>query len=112
VATRRRWSGARWISTGVLTAAAVVLARDAWRDIAHISMRDEEASQVLLAPLACLWIVWTRRGRLRDVSPGGGWVGTALVGAGWLLSIVGDWQLWQAVWHGSIGRRSRTTTPS
>jgi exosortase len=94
-----RWSILRLAGTAVLTGAAILLALDAWRDIAHIAMRDEEASQVLLAPLACAWLLWSGRDRLRGLRPANGWVGSIMIAAGWLLTVLGDWGLWQAVWH-------------
>lgn len=83
----------------VLCAAGVLASFAAWRDIAHIALRDEESSHAFLVPIAFVWLIWVRRQRWRTIRPLGKWLGPVLVLAGWLCYDVGDSQLWQSVWH-------------
>jgi exosortase len=77
----------------------VAVGIEAWRDIWHIAMRDEEASHVFLVPIVVPYLVWVRRLRLRHVRPVGLWMGPVLVATGWYLFDMGDAKLWQSVWH-------------
>jgi exosortase len=77
-----------------------VLTTDAWRDIVHIAMKDEESSQILLVPLVVGWLWWVRRRRIRYCHPVGRMVGPVLVTVGWLLYSTGDWFLIELFWHG------------
>lgn len=83
----------------LLTIAGVLVGMEAWLDILHIGLRDEEASHVFLVPLVCAWLVWVRRRRLRHERPTGLVIGPVIVLIGWVLYAIGDRQLWQSVWH-------------
>src|SRR5579863_9795583 len=66
-----------------LTAACAIVSGNAWVDLLTIGWRDEESSHVLLVPLVMAWLIWIRRGRLRQCKPDGRWVGTVFVAIGW-----------------------------
>lgn len=72
---------------------------DSWYDIFQIAWRDEESSHILLVPVVMLWLLWVRRGRLRQCRPTGTWVGPVLVAIGWALYAQGDTRLIEAFWH-------------
>jgi exosortase len=96
---RMGWTPARvWVAL-LLVAGGVLSTLDAWTDIVHIVGRDDEASQVYLAPVVAAWLFWIRRDRLRGYVPGSTWIGPVLVAAGWVLHRVGDLQLYQSMWH-------------
>ncbi len=103
---RRTWPracrGVSWREAGLalaLVVAAVLATGDAWSDIAHIALRDDEASQVLLAPVVAAWLFWIRRGRLRHFRPEHLWAGPALIVLGWTAYLLGDRFLVQSAWH-------------
>lgn len=91
---------ARWLALVALLALGVVATLDAWRDILHIAMRDEESSQVFLVPLVAAWLVWVRRRRLVHARLHRTWLGCLILLAGVLLYCVGDRFLIQSFWHG------------
>lgn len=91
---------ARWLALLALPILGVLVALDAWRDILHIAVRDEESSQVFLVPLVAAWLVWVRRRRLAHVRLHGTWVGSLILLTGGILYCVGDRFLIQSFWHG------------
>jgi len=96
---RNHWSQWHLIVGCLLTALGVATSWPAWVDIAHIALRDEEASHLLLVPLVALWLFWVRRGRLRSASPHGTWTGPLLIALGWGFSWFGFYHAVQAAWH-------------
>ena len=72
----------------------------AWADIYHIASVDEEYSHIFIVPLVAAYLVWVRRGRLRQLRPSLGLVGPVLVAAGWGLGRYGFNFGVQTVWHG------------
>jgi len=93
------WSRGHLWGAAIVTALGVLVGIEAWRDILHIALRDEESSHILLVPIIVAWLVWVRRRRLRHIRPEGFWVGPATVLLGWIMLSVGERQLWQSVWH-------------
>ena len=88
-------------STAVVFACLAILATvDAWSDVLHISLRDEESSHAFLVPIVVAWLVWVRRGRLRRCFVNPMPAGPLLVLLGALLYCVGDRFLIQSFWHG------------
>ncbi len=85
-----------WI---VLIAAALLLTREAWRDIIGIAMSDEEQSHILLVPIVAAWMAWIRRLRLRRLRPSGTLVGPILIAVGWAMSYIGFYHAVQSAWH-------------
>lgn len=82
-----------------LTAMAVAVLFDAWKDIFRIGWSDEECSYVLLAPVVIGWLAWVRRHALANASVGGCWAGAAIIAAGWLVHWYGyvhDPVIWRA----------------
>jgi exosortase len=67
---------------------------DAWGDIYRIAMRDEEASHILLVPIAVAWLVWEHRRGLRECGRSNLWVGplTVLIGAGLYVYGAAGWE--------------------
>jgi exosortase len=93
------WTAWR-LAGGIALALAGMLATfDAWLDILHIAMRDEEASHIFLVPIVAAYLVWVRRLRLRHVQPASSWLGPLIVLTGWMLYYIGDERLWESVWH-------------
>jgi exosortase len=97
---RNGWT--RWHLWGalamVLVAAAATL--EVWRDLLRVGLVDEEASSILLAPLAVAWLVWVRRRRFRQCSPGGKIVGTGILALGWLAWSYGYTHSVHTLWQG------------
>jgi len=91
---------ARWLALLSLMTLSIVVTLDAWRDILHIAMRDEESSQVFLVPLVAVWLVWVRRRRLTHAHLRGTWAGCLIILAGAILYCIGDLFLVQSFWHG------------
>lgn len=84
----------------VLLALGVLATLDAWSDIFHIAIRDEEQSHVLLAPVVAAWMFWVRLGRLRRYHPVGRLAGPVIVALGWGFSYIGYHYSTQSFWHG------------
>jgi exosortase len=97
---RNGWGVSHAVGALGLLAVGVLVTRDAWADILHIAVKDEESSQVILAPIVACWLVWVRRWRLRQIRPVGAWVGPVMIAAGWFFHSVGDTYLIQSFWHG------------
>jgi exosortase len=87
------------VAAVLVVAACVAIASEAWADLIHMGWRDEESSHVLLVPLAVIWLVWIRRGRLRLCQPEGRVVGTLFLGLGWFLWSVGYRYQIESFWH-------------
>lgn len=83
----------------VMVAACVAVASNAWADLATLGYKDEESSHVMLVPLVVGWLVWVRRQRFRTCEPNGRWVGTLLLGIGWLMWSIGYRRQIQIAWH-------------
>jgi exosortase len=82
-----------------MVAACVAVASNAWADLAMLGFKDEESSHVMLVPLVVAWLVWVRRQRFRTCEPNGRWIGTLLLGIGWLMWSIGYRRQIQLAWH-------------
>lgn len=91
-----------WHLCGALgmLALGVAVAFDAWNDILSIAIQDEESSHILLVPLVFLWLIWSRRIRLRRCRPTGLYYGPLIVAAGAALLLIGYYNAIQSFWHG------------
>lgn len=98
--TRDGWRPWHLWAALALAAAAGLIFWDVWADIYRLSWGDEESSHVLLVPIAVAWIVWVRRGRLRQCRPTGRLAGTLLIAVGWFLWSYGYRNDVQSFWHG------------
>lgn len=88
----------------LMAALGVLVGFDAWADIFHLAARDEESSHIFLVPIVIAWLVWVRRQRIRHLRPHDFWIGPVMVALSWAMMYVGEWRLWQSVWHaGAIG---------
>jgi exosortase len=96
---RQGWTLGRAAAAVVITLLGILVGIEAWADIKHLAMRDEEASHVFLVPFVVVWLVWVRRHRLRHIRPAGFWIGPSTVLLGWILLSLGERQLWQSIWH-------------
>src|SRR5581483_11008266 len=96
-ASHHRLSLRRVLLGAAFAVVGILAALDAWQDIYHIAMRDQEASHVFLVPVVAAYLVWVRRGRMRHVRVSGTWIGPAFIAAGWLIYHVGDAKYWQSV---------------
>ncbi len=97
---RYRWGPAFAIKAVALMALGVLVTNDAWLDILTIAMTDEESSHIFLVPIVLVWLVWVRRGRLRQCRQDARWVGPLVVAAGWLMCSIGYHRAVQAFVHG------------
>ena len=84
---------------GVLGAVAVWVAWPAWADLYRVALRDQEASQVMLAPFLALWLFWCRRYRIRMLVYQKSWLGPVVLGAGILAHVIGDVALVVSAWY-------------
>ncbi len=97
--SRNGWTFAHVLSLVALAALGMYVVSDAWRDMLHIALRDEESSHAFLVPIVVGWLVWVRRGRVRHCKPVGLWAGPVICLLGWLMYSVGDTHLMQSIWH-------------
>lgn len=96
---RAGWTPGVLAGSLVMAAGAIAVTFDAWRDIVHMALRDEEASHMLLVPLVVVWLFAVRRQRLRHTERVGTWIGPVIAVIGAAAYILGDKYLWQIVWH-------------
>ncbi len=80
-------------------ALGVFVTMDAWRDMLHIAMVDEEQSHALLVPIVAAGLLWVRRERLRKFVVTATWAGPAFVALGWALNRLGDSHNILSLWH-------------
>lgn len=95
-----------------LVAAGVLVTFDAWSDIFSIAWRDEEATQVFLAPVVAAWLLAARWHLVARTRPGYSMWGPLLIIIGWMVSWAGynnafdmlaQWTgggSIQSLWHG------------
>jgi len=89
ILTRQGWTVWHAIGAIAFLCAAVALTLTPWSDILLTATKDEEQSHIFLVPIVASWMFWARRIRVRDCPPGGGLVGTAVVGLSWISLLVG-----------------------
>ncbi len=97
--SRRGWAMRHVVVGILLTLAGLAVTWPAWSDIGKIAMQDEESSHILLVPIVFVWLVYIRRQRLRYCTRNSTLVGPVIIALGWLLFAMGDFRLWQSVWH-------------
>lgn len=85
----------------VLVVLAILVTWDAWSDIlSYAAQSHQEYSYIFLGLPIAAWLAWVRRHRLRYYRPQRTIAGTAMVGAGFLISVVGYRQGVMIAWHG------------
>src|SRR4051812_2909844 len=82
---RKTWTVWHLIAAIGLVAVGILCTFNAWQDMFHIAMLDEESSHVLLVPIAVAWLVFVRKGRFAQCRPIPSLIGTLLIGIGWLM---------------------------
>jgi exosortase len=87
-------------AAAIFMAVGIAVTYGAWYDIFLIASRDEECQHAFLAFPAFVWLAWIRRGRLRRCQPTGRWLGTLMIGVGWVIWSIGFRKQWQPFWHG------------
>lgn len=97
---RNGWTIWHFIAAAGLVLGALWITRDAWRDVALIVSRDEEASHILLVPFVAAWMFWVRRARLRRCQPRFQIIGLIMIIAGWMIYVRGYTEGYAALWHG------------
>jgi len=96
---RKGWTIWHAVAAAVAMVVGVFLTRNAWEDMLRIALMDEESSHVLLVPIALVWLVWVRKGRFRQCRPSRSFIGTALIGIGWVFWDVGYRHPVQTMFH-------------
>jgi len=84
---------------GVLSVIAVLATWPAWADLVHIALRDEEASQIILAPFLAAWLFWQRRCRVRRLLHQRDWLGPMVMLLGFAAYVLGDAFLIESAWY-------------
>ena len=97
---RNGWSMGHAVAALAMAAVGVIATGDAWLDMWHIAIRDEESSHIFLVPIVVIWLVWMRKSRFRWCRPVGQWIGPLIVVAGWAISTLGYHNAIQSFWHG------------
>ena len=95
----RGWSAWHVAAAVAAVAACVWVTYATWADLLHLAWNDEESSHVLLVPLVVIWLVWVRRGRIRQCTPSGKAIGTFFMALGWFLWSFGYRRQIQSFWH-------------
>lgn len=95
-----RWT--RWHAgaAAIMAALAVLATLDAWRDIYHLAVKDEEYSHIFLVPIVAACMVWVRRHRFRYCKPSGTALGFIFAVTGWAMTTYGFYTGTQSLWHG------------
>lgn len=96
---RRGWTFRSLAAAVLLMGLGVLVTIDAWRDMLHVAMVDEEQSHALLVPFVAAGLLWVRRERLRKYVSRATWVGPVLVALGWALNRLGDSHNVLSLWH-------------
>ena len=97
---RNGWTGWRLAGSLAMLVLGVAATHDAWEDILHIAVRDEESSHIFLVPIVFAWLIWCRRARLTQCRPAATYFGPVVAAAGWLVSWIGYNNAIQSFWHG------------
>jgi exosortase len=97
---RNNWGPRHLVGALLMMALAVFGTWRAWLDMFSIGWRDEESSHIFLVPIVFAWLVYVRRGRLRQCRPVQQWVGPLIVAAGWLMGWIGYNNAVQSFFHG------------
>jgi len=94
-----RWTYSHAIAAAVMGALGVVATFEAWQDIFSFPMEEAEYSHIFLVPIVALWMVYSRRLRIRHCKPIGTLLGVIIALAGWLLYLYGYYNGYQTLWH-------------
>jgi len=99
-ARTNRWT--RWHAgaASLMAGLAVLATLDAWRDIYHLAVKDEEYSHIFLVPVVAICMVWVRRHRFRYCKPSGTALGFIFAVIGWAMTTFGFYSGTQSLWHG------------
>jgi exosortase len=90
----------RLLIAAALVAASVYVTLNAWQDIAKVVRHDEQASHVLVVPLAVIVLLIARARRFSEVRLSSHWLGPAMAFVGivsWAISYHYEFQIG---WHG------------
>ena len=98
--TRNGWRLHHALIGIALAAIGMAVTWQAWIDLFRVALKDEESSQILLVPIIVVWLVWTRRGRIRHCKPTGQWVGSIITLIGAILYLWGEAKLIESFWYG------------
>jgi exosortase len=97
---RLEWTWKHVVGALIMMLLSIWVASQAWGDLVEIARKDEEASHVLLVPIAVAWLIWVRRGRLRQCRAEPSLLGTLIIAIGWATWSIGFWNNIQSMWHG------------
>lgn len=97
--SRHGWKPWHLYGALLLLFTAMAVRWEAWWDIAQIAWNDEEASQVILAPIVAAWLIFIRRRRFRKCRPSATWIGPLVITLGAVLSVWGYREGIQSAWH-------------
>ena len=89
-----------WILMGVALLAGCIFATwDAWYDLGITGFYEEESSHILLAPIAFMWIFFTRLSELTKLRYRHQWTGLIVMAIGWYLWSSGYRNQVHTAWH-------------
>lgn len=93
--------GGAFVALAVLLVIQFIANWPVWCDILTIACKDEEASQVLLAPIVCAYLLFVRKHQFENWVVRGRWVGIPILLLAWAFQVTGDLRGWESVWHTS-----------
>lgn len=94
-----RWTYSHAAAAAAMGVLGVGATFEAWKDIYTLASKDSEYSHIFLVPIVSLWMIFSRRMRIRHCKPIGTLFGVLITLLGWALYTVGYYNGFQTVWH-------------
>jgi exosortase len=94
-----KWRWPHLLAAAALAACAITITSNVWRDMLDVSIKDEESGYVLMVPVVIAVLIMARRGRIREARISHTWIGTVLIGIGWLAWSTGYRTGSHALWY-------------
>lgn len=102
-----RWTYTHAILAALMGAMGVLATWEAWAGneeggapgIFELARKDAEYSHIFLVPLVSLWMIFSRRMRIRHCKPIGTLFGVLIAMLGWSLYGFGYYNGYQTLWH-------------
>ncbi|QOV91164.1 exosortase/archaeosortase family protein [Humisphaera borealis] len=94
-----RWTYSHAAMAVLMGALGVGATLEAWKDIYGLATKDSEYSHIFLVPIVSLWMIFSRRMRIRHCKPIGTLFGVLIAALGWGLYTYGYYNGYQTIWH-------------